>query len=220
MLWLTRKPPAPDGQGAAGLFLPLLVVTVPAGLGEAAAVRTLANVLKRSHADCAAHAEVFLTHGHPRTRADRAYRKGMVDGLSDAQQFLREAIGDQFNIYDQLDARYPYPGDPDRKDSPPPRPRLPLSDTAHCIAEEVLEELYGQRDHLSGLSALFNSQAQGWKDEGADGVGDYHFYRGQSLAYAAAGDAVEQTIARLTGLTSDAYTAWAEEHGTCRGAFQ
>jgi hypothetical protein len=196
---------------------PLLLLSVPAGLSETSVLRAVVRAVRQTHALLRRSIETSIEAAEKAGQEDQNYWWGRLSAYSDAQDFLVREICEQFDINDQSDACEPPPGNPVCVSAAPHRPRLPASDGVE-VADEVLEVLYAKRDHLASLAASFSAEACGWRTTDAEDL--YLLNRGMSLAYATACDLIEQTLARLTGLDLEAFTAFLDEHGTTRGTYQ
>ncbi|WP_106398929.1 hypothetical protein [Actinocorallia populi] len=212
---MSEQPPA-AGTYDPRPIPPLLLLALPASLGEASALRAMARTVHQTHTALRQSIETSVKAIEKADEKEQDYWWGSLAAYSDSQDFLVRELCDQFGLHDQLDACEPLPGDPVHADTSLYRPRLPASDVE--VPEEILEVLYAKRDHLASLAASFNAEANGWKDNDTEDL--CLLNRGMSLAYATACDLIEQALARITGLDLAVLTAFLDEHGTTRGSYQ
>ena len=196
---------------------PLLVLSIPAGLGEAPALKALVQAVQQTQASLGRSIEASVNAAKTQDEQDQAYWLGNLAAYSEIQELMIWETCGRLGIDDQLDAcESPLTG-PISVDIPPLRPCLPEPDSSRSSAE-ILDVLYAKRDHLASLAAGFNAEAQSWKDDGADDL--YSLHHGMSLGYATACDLLEQALARIIGLAPSDFIAFITEHGTNRGAYQ
>jgi hypothetical protein len=196
---------------------PLLLLTLPAGLGEASALREMVRAIQQTHTALSQRINTSVQAVEKAGQEEQDYWWESLAAYSESQDSLIKELCDQFELHDQLDACEPLSGDPIHAGTLLYRPRLPVSGGVKA-ADEVLEVLYAKRDHLASLAASFNAEAQSRKDTGTEDL--YLLNRGMSLAYATACDLIEQALARIIGLDLEVFTAFLDEHGTMRGSYQ
>ncbi|WP_344242578.1 hypothetical protein [Actinocorallia libanotica] len=213
---MSEQPAAPDAYDPRPIP-PLLLLALPSGLDQASALRDMVRAIQQTHTALSQRIKESVRAVEKTGQGEQDYWWGSLAAFSESQDFLVKELCDQFDLHDQFDACEPLSGDPVHVGTSPYRPRLPAADGVEA-ADEVLEVLYAKRDHLASLAASFSAEADSWKD--ADTEDRYLLNRGMSLAYATACDLIEQALARITGLDLVTFTAFLDEHGTNRGAYQ